>query len=79
MSGVRLFCPYPAQCAGQWAIGTALGLYFTPAVLTIVASFAGYIAAGVVFAMLLGVVEQPRPDRRRGILENLGRHCIALI
>ncbi|WP_151447779.1 AbrB family transcriptional regulator [Lacisediminimonas profundi] len=53
MAGWELSCPYPAQCAGQWAIGTALGLYFTPAVLLVVASCAGYIAAGALFAMIL--------------------------
>ena len=54
MGGARLFCPVPVREAGQWAIGTALGLYFTPAVLSVLLSYLGYIAAGVLFALLLG-------------------------
>jgi membrane AbrB-like protein len=56
MSGIPLRSPVPVRQAGQWAIGTALGLYFTPAVLRVLASYAGYIAAAVAFAVLLGVV-----------------------
>lgn len=52
--GIDLRCPVPLRQAGQWVIGTALGLYFTPAVLAILAAYLGYIAAGVVFALLLG-------------------------
>ncbi len=54
MAGVRLHCPVQVRQAGQWAIGTALGLYFTPAVLATLVSYIGFIAAGVVFAMALG-------------------------
>lgn len=52
--GVDLRCPVPVREAGQWAIGTALGLYFTPAVLVILLSYTGFIAAGVAFAIALG-------------------------
>ena len=55
MAGVDLRCPVQIRQAGQWAIGTALGLYFTPAVFKVLASYAGYIGVGVVFALLLGV------------------------
>jgi membrane AbrB-like protein len=55
MGGARLVCPVQGREAGQWVIGTALGLYFTPAVLHILSSYIGFIAAGVVFALLLGV------------------------
>ncbi|HEY0590043.1 MAG TPA: AbrB family transcriptional regulator [Pseudoduganella sp.] len=54
IAGVDLCCPVPARVAGQWAIGTVLGLYFTPAVLAVVAARAGYIAGAVVFALALG-------------------------
>lgn len=54
LSGVDLRCPTQVREAGQWAIGTALGLYFTPAVLVILVSYIGYVAAGVVFALALG-------------------------
>jgi hypothetical protein len=54
MAGMRLHSPVQVRQAGQWAIGTALGLYFTPAVLATLVSYIGFIAAGVVFAMALG-------------------------
>jgi membrane AbrB-like protein len=40
--------------AGQWAIGVALGLYFTPPVLRQLGQLAPYIAVGVVWALGLG-------------------------
>lgn len=55
MAGFDLRCPLAARAAGQWAIGTVLGLYFTPAVLAVVAARAGYIGAAVAFALGLGV------------------------
>jgi uncharacterized protein len=54
MSGVDLLAPVAVREAGQWAIGTTLGLYFTPVVLGVLWSYLGYIAAGVVFALVLG-------------------------
>jgi len=54
IAGVDLCCPVAARAAGQWAIGTVLGLYFTPAVLAVVAARAGYIAGAVLFALALG-------------------------
>ena len=54
MAGLELGAPVQLREAGQWAIGTALGLYFTPAVLQTLASYVGYIALAVLFAMLLG-------------------------
>lgn len=54
MAGLRLSAPVQVREGGQWAIGTALGLYFTPAVVKVLVSYIGYIAAGVVFALLLG-------------------------
>lgn len=55
MSNHDLRCPVPAREAGQWVIGTALGLYFTPAVLKTLGSYVGYIGLGVLFAILLGI------------------------
>jgi membrane AbrB-like protein len=54
MAGADLRAPVQVRQAGQWAIGTALGLYFTPAVLKALASYLGFIAAGVAFALALG-------------------------
>ncbi|MFD2270438.1 AbrB family transcriptional regulator [Undibacterium arcticum] len=56
MSGHDLRCPVQAREAGQWAIGTALGLYFTPTVLKVLASYIGFIIVAVVFALVLGMV-----------------------
>lgn len=55
MAGVELRAPLAVREAGQWAIGATLGLYFTPTVLKVLSSYIGYIAAGVVFALALGV------------------------
>ena len=54
MAGVKLYNPVQVREAGQWAIGTALGLYFTPPVLKVLESYLGFILAGVVFALVLG-------------------------
>ena len=54
MAGLDLFCPVLFRQAGQWAIGTTLGLYFTPAVIAILLSYLGVIVVSVGFALLLG-------------------------
>ncbi len=55
MAGIKLYNPVQVREAGQWAIGTALGLYFTPPVLKVLESYLGFIIAGVAFALVLGV------------------------
>ena len=55
MAGVSLYCPNAVRQGGQWAIGTALGLYFTPLVVKVLASYLPWIFAGTVFAMVLGL------------------------
>ena len=45
----------PFRNTGQWVIGTALGLYFTPAVGALVASLWWAIALGIAWALLLGL------------------------
>lgn len=54
LCGMELSAPVRVREAGQWAIGTALGLYFTAPVLAVLAARAGWIAAAVVFALALG-------------------------
>ena len=54
LCGMELSAPVRVREAGQWAIGTALGLYFTAPVLAVLAAQAGWIAAAVVFALALG-------------------------
>ncbi|MES2260722.1 MAG: AbrB family transcriptional regulator [Pseudomonadota bacterium] len=54
LAGADLRCPVRVREAGQWAIGTALGLYFTAPVLAVLAARAGWIAIAVLFALALG-------------------------
>ncbi|CAN7186626.1 AbrB family transcriptional regulator [Pseudoduganella sp. LjRoot289] len=54
LAGHDLHAPVRVREAGQWAIGTALGLYFTAPVLAVLAARAGWIAAAVAFALALG-------------------------
>jgi membrane AbrB-like protein len=54
MLGAPLRAPVRAREAGQWAIGTALGLYFSAPVLAVLARYAPWIALAVLFALLLG-------------------------
>ncbi|MDO5638712.1 MAG: AbrB family transcriptional regulator [Neisseria sp.] len=42
--------------AGQWCIGTSLGLYFTPAILGAIAANLPALAASVAFSILLGAL-----------------------
>ncbi|MBW8897131.1 MAG: AbrB family transcriptional regulator [Massilia sp.] len=55
MLGARLAAPVQAREAGQWAIGTALGLYFSAPVLAALARNLGWIALAVAFAVCLGI------------------------
>lgn len=56
LAGRDLRCPVPVREAGQWAIGSALGLYFTAPVLAALLGYAGWIALAVLFALLLGLL-----------------------
>jgi membrane AbrB-like protein len=54
--GAPVDCPTQLRNAGQWAIGTALGLYFTPTVLATIVTLAPALAVGIVWAMLAGLL-----------------------
>jgi uncharacterized membrane protein AbrB (regulator of aidB expression) len=54
VSGLPVDTAGPLRNAGQWAIGTALGLYFTPMVLHEIVRLAPALAAGIAWALLLG-------------------------
>ncbi|WP_418317754.1 AbrB family transcriptional regulator [Piscinibacter sakaiensis] len=54
MSGLPMVAAPALRNAGQWAIGTALGLYFTPQVIALVASQWAVILIGIVWALCLG-------------------------
>lgn len=55
MLGARLAAPVRAREAGQWAIGTTLGLYFSAPVLAALARNAVWIGLAVAFAVCLGM------------------------
>lgn len=54
MLDVPLGAPVQAREAGQWAIGTTLGLYFSAPVMAVLATYSGWIALAVCFALALG-------------------------
>jgi uncharacterized protein len=53
--GVSTASWIPLRNSGQWVIGTALGLYFTPAVGSLVVGLWWAIALGIVWALALGL------------------------
>jgi len=55
MSGMRLRSLPRARAAGQWIIGVALGLYFTPEIVRLIVQLSPWIGASVVFAVVLGL------------------------
>lgn len=54
IAGLPLATAGPLRNAGQWAIGTSLGLYFSPAVLALLGPLAPALLAGAAWALLLG-------------------------
>jgi len=54
MAGLKLRAPPAGRQTGQWAIGTALGLYFTPATVTTLATHAPLIVVTVLSALGFG-------------------------
>lgn len=56
LAGAELRAPRAGREIGQIVIGTALGLYFTPAVAREVASFGGLLVLAGLFAILLGAL-----------------------
>jgi len=66
--------------AGQWTIGTALGLYFTPQVGALVLSLWWAIALGIVWALALGygfgawLHQRHAPQLRLGLGADAARH-----
>jgi membrane AbrB-like protein len=54
MAGAPLAASVVLRNVGQWAIGTALGLYFTPQVIGVVVALAPAIMVGIAWALLLG-------------------------
>ena len=54
MNGAPLAAAPLLRSAGQWVIGTALGLYFTPQVVSVVLGHWATILAGIAWALALG-------------------------
>ena len=67
VAGVPLRASNRLRNGGQWVIGIALGLYFTPAVLALIVRLAPAIALGVAWALLLGHVFQWFLRRSNGV------------
>ena len=70
--GARLEAPMPSRYAGQWIIGTSLGLDFTPLVVRDVAGLWGLLAAGAAFAVALGYVSGIALARLAGLDRTTG-------
>ncbi|UOO88348.1 AbrB family transcriptional regulator [Vitreoscilla massiliensis] len=50
-SGLYLYCPVWCRKAGQWCIGCSLGLYFMPAIVTVLQDTVWLIVAAIAFAL----------------------------
>lgn len=55
IAGADLGAPLFARFFGQWAIGTGLGLYFSPVVFAELLHYAPAIVVGAIFALVLGI------------------------
>jgi membrane AbrB-like protein len=67
VAGADIGVPTPVRYGGQWIIGTSLGLYFTPQVVTQVAGLWYLLLAGAVFSMAVGYVTGMALARMAGL------------
>ena len=67
MFGLPLHAPIAVRSAGQWVIGTALGLYFTAPVVGALVSYSGSILLAVLFALALGAAGAALLQRLSGV------------
>lgn len=72
VTGVDLETPLAARYTGQWIIGTALGLYFTPPVVALVLSIWWLLAIGAAFAIALGYISGVVLARLAGLDKTTG-------
>jgi len=70
--GAPLETPVALRYAGQWIIGTSLGLYFTPQVVREVAGIAWMLVLGALFALALGYVSGVALARLAGLDRTTG-------
>lgn len=66
MAGGRVAGPPHARDLGQWLVGTALGLYFSPDVVREIGRLAPWIALGTLFMIALGLIGAPLLRRLSG-------------
>jgi len=67
VAGIDVRAPAGARTIGQWVIGTALGLYFTPATVASVAAVWYLPVAGALFAIAIGYLAGALLARLAGI------------
>ena len=72
VAGVDIVAPPGGRQVGQWIIGTSLGLYFTPLVVREVAGLWYLLAAGAVFAIVVGYVSGIALARLAGLDRTTG-------
>ncbi|MDO5666652.1 MAG: AbrB family transcriptional regulator [Alcaligenaceae bacterium] len=56
VNGANIHCHVAFRKLGQWIIGIALGLHFTPETVQIIKTLLPYVIAGCVFALAIGLV-----------------------
>ena len=56
INGANILCHVGFRKVGQWIIGIALGLHFTPETMQIIKNLLPYVIAGCVFAVAIGLV-----------------------
>ena len=57
LAGARLAAPVAARNTGQWVIGTAIGLYFTPDSLERLAAMGPFLVAATLWTVLVGFAQ----------------------
>jgi len=72
VAGLDIAAPPAARQIGQWIIGTSLGLYFTPQVIGEVGGLWHLLAAGAVFAIVVGYVSGIALARMAGVDRTTG-------
>ncbi|CAG0976194.1 hypothetical protein BURK1_01495 [Burkholderiales bacterium] len=72
IAGAPVEAPVSARYAGQWIIGSALGLYFTPRVVHEIAGVWPLLAAGALFAIALGYISGIALARMAGLDKTTG-------
>ncbi len=56
LASLPVACSVSIRCVGQWAIGAALGLYFTPQIVEMISHYWMLALTGMTFALLLAVL-----------------------